>query len=97
MEQNSTPLKSTTDKIDPTVKKRRKPRKNAPRHPDDSAHATNGDKTESRVGDKPSQPSKCQQTDTMTAREKIRDRIRQMQKDRAKGSYVCEENANHEY
>ena len=30
-------------------------------------------------------------------REQLRDRIRQMQKDRAKGSYVCEENANHEY
>ena len=27
----------------------------------------------------------------------LRDRIKQMQKDRAKGSYVCEENANHEY
>tara|TARA_B100000214_G_C23908452_1_gene600055 strand:+ start:795 stop:1025 length:231 start_codon:yes stop_codon:yes gene_type:complete len=30
-------------------------------------------------------------------RQQLRDTIKQMQKDRAKGSYVCEENANHEY
>ena len=38
-----------------------------------------------------------QKKQNMGLREQLRDRIRQMQKDRAKGSYVCEENANHEY
>jgi|TARA_B100000900_G_C20425515_1_gene652740 hypothetical protein len=30
-------------------------------------------------------------------KQRLREKIKQMQKDRAKGSYVCEENANHEY
>ena len=30
-------------------------------------------------------------------RQRLRDKIKSMQKDRAKGSYACEENANHEF
>jgi len=30
-------------------------------------------------------------------KQRLRDKIKQCQKDRAKGSYTCEENANHEY
>lgn len=35
--------------------------------------------------------------DTVDPRQRLRDKIKQMQKDRARGSYACEENANHEY
>ena len=41
--------------------------------------------------------AKTKYIDTTDPKQRLRDRIKQMQKDRAKGSYVCEENANHEY
>ena len=34
---------------------------------------------------------------TNDARQRLRDKIKSMQKDRAKGSYACEENANYEF
>lgn len=35
--------------------------------------------------------------DNVDPRQRLRDKIKAMQKDRAKGSTACEENANHEY
>jgi len=35
--------------------------------------------------------------DTVDPRQRLRDKIKAMQKDRARGSTACEENANHEY
>ncbi len=35
--------------------------------------------------------------DNVDPRQRLRDKIKAMQKDRAKGSTTCEENANHEY
>ena len=35
--------------------------------------------------------------ENIDSRQRLRDKIKAMQKDRTKGSTVCEENANHEY
>lgn len=49
---------------------------------------TNQEKTE---------PKNRKQINLDDPKERLRARIKQMQKDRAKGSNKCEENANHEY
>ena len=41
--------------------------------------------------------SKKEKTSIDDPRQRLRDKIKSMQKDRAKGSYACEENANHEF
>jgi hypothetical protein len=43
------------------------------------------------------QNKKEKKTSIDDPRQRLRDKIKSMQKDRAKGSYACEENANHEF
>jgi stalled ribosome alternative rescue factor ArfA len=57
-----------------------------------------------RVVDQPVSTSSLEKTnqninasDASDAKQRLRERIRSMQKDRGKGSYACEENANHSY
>jgi len=44
-----------------------------------------------------SSASASRSVDPTDPRQKLRDRIKSMQKDRQRGSQACEENANHEY
>lgn len=45
----------------------------------------------------PKKTENKQNHNLLDPRQRLRDKIKAMQKDRAKGSYACEENANHEY
>ena len=75
------------------VKKKRKSSKQTTRCPP----SKQGDEPDKSVPKGREEKTRQQYKDTVTPRQKLLDRIKQMQKDRAKGSYACEENANHEY
>jgi len=70
--------------------KRKKPhkKKRAP------AEETGDQKVTSQILDASSASRSVDPTDP---RQKLRDRIKSLQKDRQRGSQACEENANHEY
>ena len=81
----------------PTKKPNRKSRKNID---SDNVNVENSKTIDNKINNNNTKHDTKHDSDNAKnqfLKAQLRDRIKQMQKDRAKGSYVCEENANHEY